>query len=281
LGKEPEEEFFVGKTFNYDQLLWQEYRAENVLLLNIKPEEANVYKLENGELDRIESMKNSFVSDRENEYLERFSPTGYKNVVHGTGSDKWKRDLEDRIVGFLNQIIEAIRRGDKYDGDYNGLVIVYSDNVKDVIKKLVDELVKIMPTFDKPILINKNIPNENQLKEEVIRAIEDHKKKNKMEYLTWVMEEDRDNFVEGWKSVLKELRRQKIETLFYKEGSSKQGYLMDEELLYLNPVEGANNLRRLNNIAPWLLRNVLEYGGKVMVFDREEEVPEVAARIRY
>ncbi len=280
LSKEPENQFFLGRAYNLDKLAWLSFEAENALVLNVNQEEVGIYKLWNGEVDRVELMENPYVSERENEYLERFTPTSYKETIYGSGSDKWKRDLEDRVISFLNEVKIYLKHRDKYGGDFKDLVIVYSTKVEDYIKKFVEEASQILP-INKPILIDKNLTNLEQLRKEVLETYRREKEKEKHQYLQWTSEEDRDKFRQGWEEVLKESRRQKIDVLFFREDTTSPGYLMDKKLLYMRRVKGAKRIRKVGNLVPWLIKNVLENGGKVMLFDKESEVPQVAARIRY
>jgi hypothetical protein len=278
LTREPKKETYLGKIFDLDQLIWIDKTAIDALILNLNRQTCDFYTLEGDDFRKYTQLKNKFIKERENEYLEKFAPPSRQGTYYSTGSDKTARAKLEENSKFISQIKEYLktRRGLQVRFDY--LIVFYSANFAGLIKAYERDIKTIFSSFT-PIFVAKNIQNENQLKQEALNQI---KKLQKTVY-TDLLELAKENFnlyAQGWNKVAKADRLKKIDTLFIKPTVKKKGYLLNKEFIYTYPVKDS---RMVRNIAPWLVRNVVDASGRIVVIKDSSIMPneEVVAKLRY
>jgi len=129
------------------------------------------------------------------------------------------------------------------------------------------------------ILIDKNITDQKQLEELVVKKTDQYKKKTIKKQLKEAQERF-DRYLGAWQEILTAANEGRIQKLFIKPVINKKGYVTPDNRIYNYPVKSS---RLVNNIAPWLVRQVLAAGGDIIILDHNSQnsLPEVAALKRY
>lgn len=278
LAREPKKEAYVGKTFDLDQLVWIDKTALDALIINLNQEMCDFYTLEGTDFKKYTQLKNKFIKEKEDEYLEKFAPTSYEGTYYGTGFDKMARKELKENRRFINQIKTYLKANKGLQIRFDYLIVFYSANFAALIKTFERDLKTILSSFT-PICVAKNIQNENLVKQESIKQIKKFQKTIKKDLLQ-LAKESFNVYAQGWNRVTKADRLKKIDTLFIKATAKRKGYLLKKEFIYTYPVKDS---RMVLNIAPWLVRNVVNAGGRVVVIKDNSLMPkaEVAAKLRY
>jgi len=275
LHRKPKKEIYIGKTFDLDQFIWLNKVAVEAIILNLDRKKCDIYSLDNGEWKFIIREKNKFIKEKEPEYIGK--ARGAK-VYFSTGSEKIKEREIWENKRFLNYIKRVVKRSPNFQAGIDYLLIFYSS----AFSKLIDDFQKNTPSYfpgTNLILIDRNILKEKILKKESLKKIRINQKKTENNLL----EEAKSNpktYVQGWNKVAKASRMRKIDILFIKPTVRKIGYIFSRNLVYTQPIE---NSRKVRNIAPWIVKNAFQSGGKVVLLRTQPKAKSlvIAAKLRY
>lgn len=278
LPKEPKKETYLGKTFDLDQLVSIQNSTPKALILNLKRQISTFYILKKNKLKKLTQLKNKFTKSKPAEYLEKYAPLFHQGTYYGTGADKKDKDKLKQTKKFLNQIKNFLKNNKTIPSRFNYLITFYSQSFANLIKSFKKGLQTILPSSHL-ILINKNINHKNKLQKQALKKITQFQKKEEKRLL-YLAKENIDLFVKGWNKVTRADRSKKIATLFIKPTIEKKGYLLNKQFIYTYPVK---NSRMVKNISPWLVKNVLDANGKLVLIKNNSIMPkiDIAAKLRF
>lgn len=280
--KPPQEETFIGKTYDLDQLIWITNTATKALVISINQKQAQVYVMGNSQLKKIYHQKNEFLDTRIKdlqEYIEiekRNLSTGGK-TFYGTGTRTVENETTLANQLFLNQVIEFIQQEKHLKTSFDHLVIFYTYPFTKLIDNLVEQ--SFIKTNFKPFLVTENTQTKKEIQDITIKNIDQYQQKRKLQFLQKA-KKNHELFVEGWSEVVPNARQKKLAFLFIPPKSRKEGYIGKNNKLWLNP---KNEVKKIDNIAPWLVKSVSESNGKILVIRDNEYLNkvEVAAQLRF
>ncbi|MDD3531775.1 MAG: hypothetical protein PHR64_00155 [Candidatus Shapirobacteria bacterium] len=278
LERVPQKEVFLGTRFDLDQLVWLADKGIDGLIFQINQKEANIYVYDDHRLFPVANQQNPFVSDKEKQYLEQFSPINFQGIFHGTGEDGVaKREKEENKL-FLKKLQTFVKDQVNPTESFDYLVINWSTNFVKLNTNFPKEMTAFFPKTE-TILIDKNITNQKQLEELVIEKTDQHKKAIIEKQLKEAQERF-DRYSEAWQEILTAANEDRIQKLFIKPVINKEGYVTPDSRIYNYP---AKNSRLVKNIAPWLVREVLAAGGDIIILDPQinNDFPKIAALLRY
>ncbi len=278
LEKNPQKEAFLGPRFDLDQLVWLADKGIDGLVFQINRKEANIYVYDDHRLFPVANQKNPFDKDEEKHYLEKFSPINLKGIFHGTGEDSLaKREQEENRL-FLKKLKKFVKDQADLTESFDYLIINWSTRFVKLNSNFPQELVAFFPKT-KPILIDKNITSPKQLEKLVIKKTDQDRKKIIKKQLREAKEEF-SRYQDEWQKILTAANQGKIQKLFIKPVINKKGYVTRDNRIYNYPAKGS---RLVNNIAPWLVHEVLTSGGDIVILDPEIKgnFPKAAALLRY
>jgi hypothetical protein len=274
----PENNLFVGKVYNLDQLLWTYHHNRELLILDIDKLNFNIYYLAGEKIEKLKHYENEFFETEEKEYQEVFTPVeGSSKVVFGKGERKAERRKAQTLIHFFDWAFNNLLEEEFFqEFDLKHLVIFHSseyDEIVKVIKEQIEKRIRI-----EPILISRINTESVKIKEEISERIDQIKKNNKVKLLKAVKSKP-EIFAQGWKEVTDSARLAKISTLFLKPSVKHKGYLVSNDMIYTYPVKGS---MKLENIKPWLVMNVCNKGGEIRIITHTDTLSEeVSAKLRY
>jgi hypothetical protein len=210
--------------------------------------------------------------------LEKFSPINLKGIFHGTGEDSLaKREQEENKL-FLKKLKNFVKSQVNLNESFDYLVINWSTRFVKLNSNFPQELTAFFPKT-KPILIDKNITSPKQLEKLVIKKTDQDRKKIIKKQLRKAKEEF-GRYQEEWQKILTAANQGRIQKLFIKPVINKKGYVTPDNQIYNYP---AKDSRLVNNIAPWLVHEVLTKSGDIIILDPEIKgnFPKAAALLRY
>jgi len=278
LNKEPIKSAYLGKTFELDQLTWVNNTSVEALVLKLDKDMASIYELGNEGVRLLKEIKREMETVRSKEYLGVYTPNKFKKGYFGVASNKVDRELEQAQAEFSRRIVEEMQKDENLQTNYEYLVVFYTEYWREMLETLKQDF-KIKLSQLTPLYVSKNLQSEKEMFEESKKQISSFQKQMKKDMIS-LAKEDFNNYAEGWRKVIKADRLKKIDTLFIKVDSSKEGYVFKKEFLYTYPVKGS---RKVKSIVPWLTKNVLDSSGKLVVIKDDKLMPktEVMAKLRY
>lgn len=272
LAKKPKKYTTISKLPDLRQILWIEKTALDSLVVNIKRDQAEVYKLQDSQIKKLFDYKNPYAMEKEaSEYQERYSTTKGQTFVHSTGDENKKRRRESENINFLNELRSKII---SYARKVECVVFIFSDEFTGHIQSLAEKTAKRVQK--KTILINKNLKNQHAIKNTVRKSIKRSKEnETKKDYKA---AKETSLLVTGLNEVTKGLRQQKVQTLFVKPRVKSPGFVAPQKLLFSYPVKGS---KKVKNLFPWVLKSAAESGSEIFVLPEEKNYPPIAALYRY
>jgi hypothetical protein len=271
----PERSVFLGKVFNIDQLIWIKHNEIRAFLIEMNQDDACLYKLNERDLVLVKTIENPYVEERGKGKNQSAGGT----MTYNPQKIKIEKDKIEKARGLMNTVFDEIKKEEySIENEFRQIVVIYTSYFTDIIGSFEENLSKVFSNSKEIIMINKNFPNEKEMKNEVIEQIS-HKirvnKRNSLKTARTLF----DNYVEGWEKVIEAANLFKIKTLFIKAADGIEGYI-SENLLYIKPTNGAKIVK---NISPWLIKNVILSDGEIIVFKNRfgSKLPEVAAQLRY
>ncbi len=278
--KPPKEEIFIGQTYDLDQLIWIKNTAVQALILNINQQEADIYILGSNQLKKIYHQENEFLETKIKDlkgYIEKRNLNTAGKTIYGSGTRTAEDEEGLANQLFLNQITNFIREEQHLRTSFDHLVIFYTYPFNNLIDSLTEE--SFIKTNFKPFLVTENTQTKKQIKNITRKNIDQYQKGQKLKALK-TARENYQLLAEGWEEVIPAARKEKIATLFVPPVLEKEGYLDEQKYLWLKSKKGA---KQVKNIAPWLVKNVTESGGKVVIIKDNDYLneTEVAAYLRY
>lgn len=263
--REPFREISISRVFDLDQLVWLNYIETDALFLSLNRNEAKFWTVNGNSANLIKQVKNEYLIEEDKEHLEEYSPTKGSSIIHGTGSNKTDIRAEKRDEHFLDDLKELLKK-DALTSGHKYLVISFSNYFRNSIDQLISELKTIFPkmiitTTDKSLSDKDKIFTEtqeiiNQITRETINKELSKAKENYSQYL--------DNF----EDITKASRDRNIFKLFFKPDLEKPGWIESKDYIF---TEKRPQGRKVKNILPWLVKNVIESGGEIYLLPEEDK----------
>ncbi len=262
--KEPFREISISKVFDLDQLVWLNFIETDALFLSLNRNEAKIWTVNGNSTNLIKQIENEYLIEEDKEHLEEYSPTKGSSIIHGTGSNKPNIRAEKRDENFLNDLKELLKK-DNLTVGHKYLIISFSSYFRNSIDPLINELKNIFPkmiitTTDKSLNDKDKIFAEthekiNRITKETIDEELSKAKENYNQYL--------DNF----EDITKASRDRNLFKLFFKPDLEKPGWI-EEDYIF---IEKRPRGRKVKNILPWLVKNVIESGGEIYLLPKDDE----------
>lgn len=279
LAQTPKNEVTISKIYDLDQLVWIDHLTKPSLVINIQPQQCDVFMFENEKLKDVDEFESSIIDTEPSRYVETFSPQpsrGQSKQFHGTGTKENQKQEKQAKKKFFKKVIESIEDIQKKHGPFRYIMVYHSPSFRDIKKHLEsttrDEF-KITP-----ILEEVSIETEHKLEKKTQELINNLHKSQKYD----ILDEAKSNqrlYAEGWKEVSEASRKGEIEILFIKPDTKKRGYILNQNLIYIDETPESNEIE---NIGPWLVRHTLDHGGRVYVFENDKKLEhDVAAKLRF
>lgn len=272
----PVTDCYIGRTFDLDQLIWLQQQLVPSLALHITQKKAEVFLLTISDF--------VFLHEEENPYFYGEKPTKYQNQhipapntgnIHGSDSRKFEGRLEKENEQFLLEQLPTLKELTQHYAHLESLLVFYSQSFSDHIEKFEKEWHRLLPQIE-IVTECKEYPTHEELRASA-QEIKQQQHNQKYQEL-WQKAKDSKKFVTGWDAVSQAARDGKIDTLFIQPTVSNPGYLLDNQLLYVESLDGARPVR---NMAPWLVKQVITSSGEVVLLDEEKDHPPVAAKLRF
>jgi hypothetical protein len=267
----PIAEYYTGNTFDIDQLVFLSHTPKSLIVL-LEANSAKLYSLHGSHAELISSLENDERYEKEKEYIHTYSPTRGDQVFHGTGSSNLERLELQESREFLDKVEAFIFSTEIKDLDY--LFVFHSKSITELLNDFRKSVISKIKVSE--IVIEPHIFRDGDVKD-IIRKLVEEKQTGKIESRLDEAKEDFKRFSSGWKNVTRNARDGKVETLFIKPELKRAGYVSGKSLPYTYPAKGS---KLVNNISPFLVRNVVQSGGSVVVLDGNKET-EIAAHLRY
>lgn len=279
LNNAPEDDVFVGKVYNLDQLIWTYNKNRELLILDMDKFNFDIYHLTGEKLEKIGEFDNEFFETTDKEYQESFTPVeGKSKIVYGKGERKTERRKERSLKHFFEWSFNNLLDEDFFkEFDLRYLFVFHTslyEEISEEMKEYIKQKIKL-----EPIMISRINTESANLRKVIKREINKIKKEKKEELLKKARSAPQ-RYVKGWKDVTDEARFAKIDTLFLKPKVKKQGYLTNPKMIYTYPVKGS---QKIDNIEPWLVLDTYNKGGEIRIIDREDEIlkSDISALLRY
>ena len=278
LNRSPKREVRIDNTYDVDQLVWMNNVAGTALVISLRGKEARLYSLD---LSGIESERKEKVPvelEKEPEYLEQFSPINFRELYHGTGADKLSKMREMEREQLINDV-KGVIKSSAISCDCAYLVIFASSAFSTLVSKLTKDSTVALAGAE-VIVEHKNIEDEAELKAEAREKITEAQEGRK-KMLLGRAQETPDQYVEGWQDVTDAAREGVVAALFVKPDLEMNGYVLDGEFPHLQKYPSSFPVK---NLAPWVVRRVVQTGGELVVLrgtNDIEEVPDIAGFLRY
>lgn len=279
LEKLPQKEIFLGANFDLDQLVWLADKGIDGLVFQINQNEAQIYVYDDQRLFAIAKQKNPLGQQKEaGQYLEQFSPLNFQGIFHGTGQDAIDKKKREKNKLFLKSLQLFVKERADLTESFDYLVINWSSSFAKLDTNFPQELAAFFPKT-KVILIDKNIGDPKQLEQIIIKKINQAQMANTKKQLE-AAQENFDRYLKSWSKILTAANENRIEKLFIRPVIKKRGYVAKDNQIFTYPVK---NSRLVDNIAPWLIHQVLETGGDIIILDQRQkkDFPPIAALLRY
>ncbi len=258
----PQPNATIGTIYNLDQLAFITQRQFYAHVLHVTRNEADVYQYDTQSFEKIFTIENPYLVDKEKEHLEFYGPSQGKRVVHGTGSNKLSKREDKENEQFLKRVIESFEKKVPVTDQHELLFVYYSENFEDHIKDAVDALDKKRKNLH-CILIDKNHPTASELKKATTQELKNHRNKATDTVLN-ALKNNRSTFAVGWNDVTKASRHGMIEALIIKVGAEQEGYLL-EDYLYSYPIMGSS---KVDSLYRHLVRATIQSGGEIYLIDK-------------
>lgn len=278
LNRSPKREVRIADMYDVDQLVWMNNIAGTALVISLRGKEARLYSLD---LSGIEPERKEEVPvelEKESEYLEGYSPIDFRELYHGTGADKLSKMREMEREQLINDVKDAIR-SPAVSCECEYLVVFASSAFSTLVSKLTKDAT-VAPAGTEVIVENKNIEDEMELKREARKKIA-QAQEGKKKLLLGRAQESPSQYVSGWQDVTDAARGGVVAVLFVRPDLEMHGYVLNDELPHLQKFPGT---RPVNNLAPWIVRRVVQTGGEVVVLrgtNNTDEVSDIAGFLRY
>lgn len=273
----PDQEIYIGKSFDLDQLVWINNVPIAGLVLQLKRKNCDFYMVEGKQMKFLTKKENRFIGAEEKEYSQEFKPISPVEVHHGSGEDKvGRRELAQNSY-FLKDLTNFIKKLEVLKSGCDCMLIYYSSSFTELIEDLVQEITGVV---NFKLLLENKIVKDLKDTEKLNRAALKKIKKFARDTEQELLEQARDSklYIENWEQVCQAAQRKRIETLFIKPTARREGYINSDQTPFIRPSEES---RSVNNIAPWIVRTVLGSGGKLVVMRKLEEDLKISAKLRY
>lgn len=264
LTSQPIRENQLAKRFKIDQLIMIIQEKMDVLILEIKRNEYNSYLFAENTFQKIDLAKNTHIEKDVNRYLQEYKSKNLDMATHSTGKDKFKKHILKQNELFLQDITRKMKSYAKF---FNPLLIVYSNWFEPFAKNFFEKLDKELHNTS-IITLKKVFKNRITFKKEVKKVIDKYKEKEKMKLLEEIKDKHYD-VVKTWSNIVQAARNGQIRKLLIRPNLSVTGYVSDrDKLIYIKKPKV--KAKKIDNIIPWLIIDVIKKGGKIKVFTQEE-----------
>lgn len=264
--REVEPKGFLGKVYDLDQLAWAVNTSIRAFIVSVQEKKLDLYKYFEDEITHLKSFESEYELAEDKENLEKYSPMGahqQRGVYHGLGEKNVSRKKKSYVVRLLNRAKDFIVENIDVQS-VNNIVVFYDEAFTEEIDKFLDKFKSIscLKVLQKKL----DLQNENVLRkktEEKIREQEENMYKDlRVEY-----KEKYNSYIKSWKQIAEATRQEKVEKIFLNPKIEKKGFLKDG-LVYTSK---QRDCKKLDNIRPWIVNNILVNNGKVWVNGDLEE----------
>lgn len=279
----PETESGIGEVYDLSQLVWIAEYDPRSIVVDLQFKKCNIYTYEDRKLNLIESFENEHIYREEKEYQEIKRTDSTDEFQYGTGESNQDRKENQFAQHFFNDLSDAIKKLFPDNSKYKYLIIYHSEDFSFMQEKI-SEVVSRIFGFT-PIIKAENFTNKSDIKEATISETSEFEETLKADLLSLV-KEDPEEYAKGWEKVAEAANQRKIDILFIKPGSKEGGYIKpDRDFTFIYSQAKKESIKVID-IAPWLVKNVLQSGGRVIIVDKEIEEEEglesdVLAKLRF
>lgn len=264
-GKEPFREVAINKVFDLDQLVWLNYIETDALFLSLNRNEAKFWTVDGSSANLVKQVENKYLLEEDKEHLEEFAPTKGSSIVHGTGSNKPDIREEKRDEYFLNDLKELLKKDGLATG-HKYLIVSFSNYFRNSIDQLVNSLKTIFPHMI-VITTDKSLNDKDKIFTETQEIIKQITKKTINEELAKA-KENYNQYLDNFEEITKASRDKNIFKLFFKPDLEKPGWVENGKYIF---IEKRPQGRKVKNILPWLVKNVVESGGEIYLLPENDE----------
>ncbi len=278
----PVQKITIDTLFDLGQLIWMERLSKHTLVLQITQQHANLFVLKKQDFEKVLSIQNEFFETTADEYRDKRTTTGSKEVHYSTGNDTVQRKREWQNQLFLQDIRDTFEEKNIHHGKYEYLVVFYSSEFLEFADDFEQEMNHLFHTNEiQTIFDNKNITANNQVQRSTILSTLARLTYEKKQKLLHKAKEQNNLFIQGWNKVTQAVSKHRVETLFIKSNVKHTGYIRGRNMPYTYPVEGS---RKVRDIAPWVIKAALDGDAGVFILQNNgtfNNEPEISALLRY
>ncbi|MFW6143403.1 MAG: hypothetical protein ACOC4Z_00530 [Patescibacteria group bacterium] len=275
LNNSPKKETRIGHTYDLDQLVWMNNIAGTGLIISLRGTEGHIYQID---LSGISSEEGVLKVERKPEARERVAPKKVRDLHYSTGTNKLQKAQENERLRLLKDVKETIKTSPTAK-NFEYLIVFASSAFSELVPNLINDK-SLVPTGTEVIVVDKNIEDEQELKkvtyQKIIQA-----QKEKINTFFQQAKENPHKYIEGWNSVVPAAYEGQIQIIFIKPDLEISGYIKGED--NLPSLEAIPESRKVNNLAPWIVRRVVQTEGDIAVWYgiANRDVPDIAAFLRY
>jgi hypothetical protein len=277
LHRKPLEEVTLEKVYDVDQLVWTSAIPDDAFIINICSDDAEIYSFNDDELKFIRKFETPYIETPKPQYQNAFRGTGTGSIIFGGSHDKHARDIETTHERFLMDVVEEIKTDKTFQKPVDFLIIFHPQSHTKFMEKAINELSASMPLTGEFINCPKQPQNPEQIKK-IVQDLIEEKRKSLYQNLLKNAESLKNTYSTDLETIVSASREKKITTLFVHYNLEKEGFLQDNEHLYIEPYM---NAIRVKNIIPWLIKSVHDANGRIVVFKNTEDKPQISAVFRY
>lgn len=277
LHRKPREEVTLEKVYDVDQLVWTSAIPDDAFIVNICSDDAEIYSFNDDELRFIHKFETPYTETFKPQYQNSFRGAGTGSIIFGGSHDKHDRDIETTHERFLMDVVADIKKDETFQKPVDFLIMFHPQSHTKFMEKAISELSPAMPLIGEII----NCPKQPQTPEQIKKFVQDvieEKRKKLYENLLKNAESLKNNYSTDLETIVSASREKKIATLFVHYNLEKEGFIQNSEYIYIEPFMDAI---RIKNIIPWLIKNVHDANGRIVVFKNTENKPQISAVFRY
>lgn len=239
------------------------------LLISINENKASAWKINGDKPKLIAEVVNTDLKDWELEsnYLDKYSPNKNDQAVYSTGKDKIAKLKKEVSRKFLEEFLQILK-----EERYENIAVYFSSKLKELVKDFNNDL----NNFHKAkvfVAKNKQLNNVHDMAKE---AKADFKKNSHSQEANSLKNAKNSvkPFVNGWKEVAEAASAMRIDKLYLKRDSKKEGFISETGIFSTYPVK---NSRKTNNLAAWITRSAINTNSDIILIDKGEP----SATLRY
>lgn len=270
---------FCGEIFDITYVNEMTRANLKSMIINISWKSSEVYEYINEELHEVMKIDNKILEAMEDRYTNVQSTAtgmGSGGIMH-SGSQAHEKDNKfTRTI--INNLLEKLKEMCEKSDEYRYILCFYSADFSVHKEHLHTEIKKLCSkdAFSE----QKNLDSVQDLKRDIEEVIKKLTITQSTEELEKARNDLKKNFIEDWENVSKAANNAQIQKVFIKIGSYEPGFIIDED--FVSVVEEEGSVKQ-GNIAPWIIKKVIETGGDVALLDKDSNLIKypIAAVLRF